>query len=107
MAEPTTDQRSMDRLRPRGEVSRVLHLEPSADLPSAVQLNGALHWSRHNMHSTTDPTRMLGRHSRVDTPEGVIHGTILAVGAKGVSIAVNREVVRVRPADIQQIRAAG
>ncbi|MEM7275302.1 MAG: hypothetical protein AAF547_19655 [Actinomycetota bacterium] len=59
------------------------------------------------MHSSTDPTLMLGRHSLVQTPRGVISGTILAVGAKGVSIAVDRQVVRVRPADIQQILAAG
>lgn len=59
------------------------------------------------MHSNTDPTTMLGRHSRVQTPDGVINGTILAVGAKGVSIAVDRHVVRVLPADIHQISAAG
>ena len=59
------------------------------------------------MHSTTDPTTMLGRHSRVLTSNGVINGTILAVGAKGVSVAVGREVVRVRPADLHGISAAG
>ncbi len=59
------------------------------------------------MHSNTDPTTMLGRHSRVQTPDGVINGTILAVGAKGVSIAVDRHVVRVQPADIHRISAAG
>lgn len=59
------------------------------------------------MHSTTDPTTMLGRLSRVETAEGIINGTILAVGAKGVSIAVDRHVVRVPPAEIYQISAAG
>ncbi len=59
------------------------------------------------MHSTTDPTTLLGRHSRVQTSEGVINGTILAVGAKGVSIAVDRHVVRVPPAEIYRISAAG
>jgi hypothetical protein len=59
------------------------------------------------MHSTTDPTTMLGRHSRVRTADGVINGTILAVGAKGVSIAVDRQVVRVSPAEIHHISAAG
>jgi hypothetical protein len=59
------------------------------------------------MHSTTDPTMMLGRLSRVETAEGVINGTILAVGAKGVSIAVDRHVVRVPPAEIYHISAAG
>ncbi len=59
------------------------------------------------MYSTTDPTTMLGRHSRVQTAEGVISGTILAVGAKGVSIAVDRQVVRVAPAAIHQISAVG
>ena len=59
------------------------------------------------MHSTTDPTMMLGRLSRVETSEGIINGTILAVGAKGVSIAVDRQVVRVPPAEIYHISAAG
>jgi len=59
------------------------------------------------MHSSTDPTTMLGRHSRVQTAEGVINGTILAVGAKGVSIAVDRQVVRVAPASIHRISAVG
>lgn len=59
------------------------------------------------MHSTTDPTMMLGRLSRVETSEGIINGTILAVGAKGVSIAVDRQVVRVPPAEIYHITAAG
>ncbi len=58
------------------------------------------------MHNTTDPTMMLGRYSRVRTSTGVIDGTILAVGAKGVSIAVERQVVRVRPGDIHSISAA-
>jgi hypothetical protein len=58
------------------------------------------------MHSTTDPTMMLGRHSRVETVDGIISGTILAVGAKGVSIAVDRNVVRVAPAEIHRISAA-
>ena len=58
------------------------------------------------MYGNTDPTTLLGRHSRVHTPTGVINGTILAVGAKGVSIAVNRQVVRVAPADIHQISAS-
>jgi hypothetical protein len=49
---------------------------------------------------------MLGRHSRVETPDGTINGTILAVGAKGVTIAVDRNVVRVRPSDIYAISAA-
>ena len=59
------------------------------------------------MHSTTDPTMMLGRLSRVETSDGIINGTILAVGAKGVSIAVDRQVVRVPPAEIYHISAAG
>ena len=50
---------------------------------------------------------MLGRLSRVETAEGIINGTILAVGAKGVSIAVDRHVVRVPPAEIYHISAAG
>ncbi len=56
---------------------------------------------------STDPTTMLGRHSRVQTSDRVINGTILAVGAKGVSIAVDRHVVRVSPAEIHQISAIG
>ncbi|MDH3300652.1 MAG: hypothetical protein OES24_09125 [Acidimicrobiia bacterium] len=55
------------------------------------------------MRSTTNPTTLLGRHSRVQTAEGTISGTILAVGAKGISIAVDRRVVRVLPGDIRAI----
>ncbi len=58
------------------------------------------------MHSTTDPTMMLGRYSQVITSTGVINGTILAVGAKGISVAVDRHVVRISPADIHGISAA-
>ena len=56
-----------------------------------------------DMRSTTNPTAMLGRHSRVQTTDGTISGTILAVGAKGISIAVDRQVVRVLPGDIHAI----
>ncbi len=59
------------------------------------------------MHTTTDPTMMLGRYSQVVTPTGVISGTILAVGAKGISVAVERQVVRIAPSDIHEISAAG
>lgn len=59
------------------------------------------------MHSSTDPTKMLGRHSRVQTATGVIDGTILAVGARGVSIAVQRQVLQVSPNDIHGITAVG
>lgn len=55
------------------------------------------------MRSTTNPTSMLGRHSLVQTTDGTISGTILAVGAKGISIAVDRQVVRVSPGDIHAI----
>lgn len=58
------------------------------------------------MHTTTDPTMMLGRYSQVVTSTGVVNGTILAVGAKGISVAVNREVVRISPSDIHEISAA-
>lgn len=58
------------------------------------------------MHSTTDPTMMLGRYSQVITSTGVINGTILAVGAKGISVAVDRQVVRISPSDIHGISAA-
>lgn len=58
------------------------------------------------MHTSTDPTTMLGRHSRVETPNGVLNGTLLAVGAKGISLAVDRQVIRISPADIQHITAA-
>jgi hypothetical protein len=58
------------------------------------------------MHSTTDPAMMLGRYSQVVTSTGVINGTILAVGAKGISVAVNREVVRISPGEIFEISAA-
>ena len=58
------------------------------------------------MHSTTDPTMMLGRYSQVITSTGIINGTILAVGAKGISVAVDREVVRISPSEIHEISAA-
>ncbi|MEM8924507.1 MAG: hypothetical protein AAGD35_13480 [Actinomycetota bacterium] len=58
------------------------------------------------MHSTVDPTLMLGRYSQVVTPDGILNGTIVAVGAKGVSLAVNREVVRIAPSNIHGITAA-
>ncbi len=57
------------------------------------------------MRSTTNPTTMLGRHSRVQTANGIISGTILAVGANGISIAVDRQVVRVLPGDIHAIKS--
>jgi len=58
------------------------------------------------MHTTTDPTMMLGRYSQVVTSSGVINGTILAVGAKGISVAVERQVVRISPSEIHDISAA-
>ncbi|MEM7340373.1 MAG: hypothetical protein AAF467_17070 [Actinomycetota bacterium] len=58
------------------------------------------------MHTTTDPTMMLGRYSQVITSTGVVSGTILAVGAKGISMSVNREVVRLAPTEIHEINAA-
>jgi hypothetical protein len=49
---------------------------------------------------------MLGRYSQVTTPSGVINGTILAVGRKGISVAVDRQVVRIAPSDIHGISSA-
>jgi hypothetical protein len=49
---------------------------------------------------------MLGRYSRVVTSTGVVSGTILAVGAKGISVAVDRQVVRIAPSDIHGISTA-
>jgi preprotein translocase subunit YajC len=49
---------------------------------------------------------MLGRYSQVVTSTGIINGTILAVGAKGISVAVDREVVRISPWEIHEISAA-
>jgi len=57
------------------------------------------------MQSPTNPTTMLGRHSTVQTAAGTIRGTILAVGANGVSIAVDRQVLRILPDDIHSIVA--
>jgi len=57
------------------------------------------------MQTTTDPTTMLGRHSRVQTSDGTISGKILAVGDKGISIAVERQVVRIPSGDIHAISA--
>ena len=58
------------------------------------------------MHTTSDPTMMLGRYSQVTTATGVINGTILAVGRKGISVAVDREVVRIAPDEIHGISSA-
>ena len=57
------------------------------------------------MRSTTNPTTLLGRHSRVQTTDGTISGMILAVDPKGISIAVDRQVVRVPPGDIHAINS--
>ncbi|MFV0524607.1 MAG: hypothetical protein ACK5RL_08930 [Acidimicrobiales bacterium] len=58
------------------------------------------------MHTTSDPTMMLGRYSQIVTASGVINGTILAVGSKGISVAVDRQVLRIAPSDIHGISAA-
>ncbi|MDH3683875.1 MAG: hypothetical protein OEV40_28460 [Acidimicrobiia bacterium] len=71
-----------------------------------MPLNGARQLEQNIMHTTTDPTMMLGRYSQVVTSTGVINGTILAVGAKGISVAVERQVVRISPSDIHGISAA-
>ncbi len=55
------------------------------------------------MQTSTNPTTMLGRHSRVQTTGGTILGTILAVGEKGISVAIDRQVVRIPSGDIQDI----
>jgi hypothetical protein len=53
------------------------------------------------MQTPIDPTRLLGRRSRLHTSEGVIDGTILAVGAKGFSIEMaDRTVTRLTPAQV-------
>ena len=44
------------------------------------------------MHTPIDPTRLLGRRSRLHTADGIVEGTILAVGAKGYSIRTNEQV---------------
>lgn len=57
------------------------------------------------MQSMTDPTMMLGRQTLVETATGPVRGTVLAVGAKGVSIAIERNVVRVHPSNILGMQA--
>lgn len=57
------------------------------------------------MYNSTDPTMMLGRQSRLQTRFGVVNGTVLAVGAKGISVAVDRKVVTIPPSEIQEIAA--
>ena len=53
------------------------------------------------MQTPIDPTRLLGRRSRLQTAEGVIDGTILAVGANGFSIeTADRRVQRLTPAQV-------
>jgi hypothetical protein len=55
------------------------------------------------MQNPIDPARLLGRHSEVQTRSGTYQGTILAAGARGVSIAVGNRVLRVAPADVLAI----
>ncbi|NNE96281.1 MAG: hypothetical protein HKN24_09665 [Acidimicrobiales bacterium] len=56
------------------------------------------------MHSPVDPTRLLGRNSQVHTGEGVITGTILAAGPRGVSVQCSDGVIEVASADLRSIR---
>lgn len=53
------------------------------------------------MQTPIDPTRLLGRHSRLHTTSGTIDGTILAVGAYGFSIETSdRTVHRLSPEEV-------
>lgn len=53
------------------------------------------------MQIPIDPTRLLGRHSRLHTTSGIIDGTILAVGAKGFSIeTADRKVRWLSPSEV-------
>lgn len=53
------------------------------------------------MQTPIDPTRLLGRRSRLHTSDGTIDGTILAVGANGFSIeTADRQVWRLTPAQV-------
>jgi hypothetical protein len=53
------------------------------------------------MQTPIDPTRLLGRHYRLQTVDEIIDGTILAVGAKGFSIeTADRTVRRLTPAQV-------
>jgi hypothetical protein len=56
------------------------------------------------MQSPVDPTRLLGRNSQVHTGSGIITGTILAAGPRGVSVQCRHGVVRVASADLRSIR---
>ena len=53
------------------------------------------------MQTPIDPTRLLGRRSRLHTADGVIDGKILAVGAKGFSIeTADHQIRRLTPAQV-------
>lgn len=53
------------------------------------------------MQIPIDPTRLLGRRSRLHTTTGIIDGTILAVGAKGFDIETSdHQVHRLTPAEV-------
>lgn len=53
------------------------------------------------MHTPIDPTRLLGRRSRLHTADGIVEGTILAVGARGYSIRTADRTVRwLSPAEV-------
>lgn len=56
------------------------------------------------MQTPIDPTRLLGRHSRLHTADGIIDGTILAVGCKGFTIeTADRKVQRLTPDQVDRM----
>ena len=56
------------------------------------------------MQSPVDPTRLLGRNSQVHTGFGIITGTILTAGPRGVSVQCSDRVIEVASADVRSIR---
>lgn len=58
------------------------------------------------MHTPVNPARMIGRQSKVHTASGILDGTIVAVGSKGVSIALSSGIVKVPNREVFSIRPA-
>lgn len=55
------------------------------------------------MQNPIDPARLLGRHSTVTTHTGTFEGTILAAGARGVSLSSADRVHRFTPGELVSI----
>lgn len=56
------------------------------------------------MQSPVDPTRLLGKNSQVYTDDGILIGTIIAAGPRGLSVQCPDRVVKIPSGDLRSIR---